>query len=505
MGGFTMEFSQNQQLTQQMKLSPQMLQSVNFLMMNHMELTANLYEEVQNNPALEIVRDAQLDISGISQQKKKKNLEEIPLCEKDSPDAATKFQQFLVSQPDNTKGIQQNLWEQFTLTTTDVKKLALAERVISTLNCRGFSQVAPISLLDKNNPLETPKLLKQVLAEIQNLDPVGCCTSGSEESLYVQALSRCDTGSKDGENKLGKDATAIVLFLLAGNLSLLEGLRLPVIVKKLQKQQEATSANKEPPDSTKNWTCRPPSHQLPAKITTGMVESAISFIKSLDPLPARQFSAIQNSYIYPEISVEQYEDKGDICLKVILHQRLLPKIILSPSFTNAKENEAKLPKDKQQFIKNSLKSAQELLQSLDFRKNTLNKAAEALVEMQRDFFLVGPQALRPLKMEDMAERTQVHQSTISRLANEKYLRCQWGIFVIKYFFSNQVKENIAEHSKESVKFLLKEILEEHTDDRKPLSDQKLTDILKERGITIARRTVAKYRQELNIDSSFDRK
>jgi RNA polymerase sigma-54 factor len=108
-------------------------------------------------------------------------------------------------------------------------------------------------------------------------------------------------------------------------------------------------------------------------------------------------------------------------------------------------------------------------------------------------------------MEDMAERIQVHQSTISRFAKGKYLRCQWGVFEIKYFFSNQVKANAVEHSRESVKFLLKEILEEHAHDEKPLSDQKLTDMLSERGITIARRTVAKYRQELNIDSSFDRK
>lgn len=505
MGGFAMEFSQNQQLTQQMHLSHQMLQSVNFLMMNHMELTANLYEEVQNNPALEIIRDAQLDIGAVLQRKKKKNLEETPLYKKNPPDAATQFQQFLENQADMTQGIQQNLWEQFTLTTTDSTKLAVAERLISTLDFRGFTQVAPISLLDKNNPLETPELLKQVLAEIQNLDPVGCCTSGSEESLYVQALSRWETEDTDGENKLGKDATALVLFLLAGNLSLLEGLRIPVIVKKLQKQQESNSANKEPPDSTTSWTCRPICHQIPSKITASMVESAISFIKSLDPLPARQFSAIQGSYIYPEISVEQYEDEGKIGLKVILHQGVLPKIILSPHFLELNNQRKELSKEDRKFITKSVKSAQELLQSLDFRENTLEKAAQTLVELQRDFFLMGPKALRPLKMEDMAERIQVHQSTISRFAKGKYLRCQWGVFEIKYFFSNQVKANAVEHSKESVKFLLKEILEEHAHDKKPLSDQKLTDMLSERGITIARRTVAKYRQELNIDSSFDRK
>ena len=96
MGGFAMEFSQNQQLTQQMHLSHQMLQSVNFLMMNHMELTANLYEEVQSNPALEIIRDAQLDIGDVLQRKKKKNQEETPLYKKNPPDAATQFQQALL-------------------------------------------------------------------------------------------------------------------------------------------------------------------------------------------------------------------------------------------------------------------------------------------------------------------------------------------------------------------------------------------------------------------------
>ena len=511
MGGFAMEFSQNQQLTQQMHLTPQMLQSVNFLMMNHLELTSNLYEAVQNNPALEILRDVQLDIGIVRQQKKKRNLEDAPLYKKNPPDAATNFQQFLESQADNTQGIQQHLWEQFKLTTTNATKLALAERLISTLDFRGFTQVAPISLLDENNPLETPALLKQVLAEIQNLDPVGCCTSGSEESLYVQALSYCETEGKNGENKLGKNTCAIALFLLAGNLSLLQGLRTPVIVEKLQfqqKQQElqkTSPSNQEIPDSTNSWTCKPDFHQLPSKITTDTVESSISFIKSLDPLPARQFSAVQGSYIYPEITVEQYEDDGEIGLKVILHRGILPEIILSPSFCKLDDKKEELPKDTRKFIKTSVKSAQDLLQALDFRENTLKNAAQALVELQRDFFLMGPQALRPLKMKDIAEKIQVHQSTISRIANGKYLRCQWGIFEIKYFFSNQVESSTEAHSKESIKFLLKEILKEHATDEKPLSDQKLTDILSQRGITIARRTVAKYRKELNIDSSFDRK
>lgn len=503
MAGFSMEFSQNQQLTQQMHLSPQMLQSVNFLMMNHMELTANLYDEVQKNPALEIVRDAQLGISTVYQRERRRDLESASFS-KASPDASTNFQQFLESQPDQNMGIQQHLWQQYQLVTSNPTKLSLAERVISMLNFRGFTQVAPISLLDENNPQETPQILKQVLTEIQNLEPVGCGTSCSQESLYVQARFRCDC--EPWENSLlGKEVLAVALFLLAGNLFLLEKLRIPVMVKKLKELQQADTEDQEPPETTKGWNCSPQHHQLPKKITESTLEAAISFIKTLDPLPARQFSPVQGSYIYPEITVEQYQDGGETGLKVILNHRLLPEIILSPSFTKAKENGAQLPKDKQQFIKNSLKSAQGVLQSLNFRKDTLKKAAYALVELQRDFFLFGPRFLRPLKMKDMAEIIQVHETTISRLANEKYLRCQWGIFEIKYFFSNQVKSIQTGQSKESVKFLLKEILEEQAHKGQSLSDQKLADLLTQRGIKIARRTVTKYRQELNINSSFDRK
>ena len=153
---------------------------------------------------------------------------------------------------------------------------------------------------------------------------------------------------------------------------------------------------------------------------------------------------------------------------------------------------------------------------------TLRKAAVAIVELQRDFFLKGPRYLRPLRMKDLAEMIEVNESTISRMARDKYLRCQWGIFEMRYFFSNQVATSLVSPqqqtdgttshpqevlSKEGVKFMLKELLEEHqrSGATKPLSDQKLSEMLAQQGIKIARRTVAKYRSELNIDSSFDRK
>ena len=130
------------------------------------------------------------------------------------------------------------------------------------------------------------------------------------------------------------------------------------------------------------------------------------------------------------------------------------------------------------------------------------------MRLQKDFFEKGPRYLKPLRQKDVAAIINVHEATISRMANEKYLRCSQGLFKLSFFFTNAVGQNLPEEdipaSKQGVMAELKKILEEHKDDKKPLSDQKIADILLERGVKIARRTVAKYRSQLNIDSSYSR-
>lgn len=134
------------------------------------------------------------------------------------------------------------------------------------------------------------------------------------------------------------------------------------------------------------------------------------------------------------------------------------------------------------------------------------KIAKAIIEFQRDFFLKGPKYLVPLTLKDIAEEVSVHETTVSRIANAKYMQTEWGIYPIKYFFTNSISgagSSGSRFSKEGVKEMIREILENDTG-KKRLSDQKISDLLKEKGVSIARRTVAKYRNELNIDSSFDR-
>ena len=160
-------------------------------------------------------------------------------------------------------------------------------------------------------------------------------------------------------------------------------------------------------------------------------------------------------------------------------------------------------------VEESVRSANDFMESLAFRKKTLLLACQQIVRLQKDFFEKGPRYLKPLRQKDIAAIINVHEATISRMANEKYLRCSQGLFKLSFFFTNAVGQNLPETeeipaSKQGVMAELEKILEEHKDDKKALSDQKIADILLERGIKIARRTVAKYRSQLNIDSSYSR-
>lgn len=534
-GGFAMDYFQSQQMSQQMQLSPQMLQSLNILMMNHFDLTENIHQAAEANPAIEIIRDASLDVKSAPAKKRQLQEEFQPhLSQADREEKSDSFQKFLESREDVPDSIQLHLWKQFRLTTSNQAQLELGERLIMDLDSRGFVQQSPLSQLEQYleqqqnappTPAEGQQLLYRCLETIRNLEPVGCCTSGSEESLYVQALEKRLEAQESGLNQVSVNPQVMdtSLFILAGNLSLLERLQIPLITNRLRELQ-AVQAEKgftwQAPASTASWTTPPQFHPLPERITKELVEQAVSFIKSLDPLPARQFDTRQTVYIRPDVLVEIVDSGQEATFRVTLNDRILPEVMVSPAYQELSADMKSLPADSRKLVRQSLKEAQDLIQALDLRKTTLRKATLAIVELQRDFFLKGPRYLRPLRMKDLAEKIQVNESTISRMAKDKYLRCQWGIFEMRYFFSNQISTTPAPLrqdggatsqpqealSKEGVKFMLKELLEEHqrTGATKPLSDQKLSDLLAQRGVKVARRTVAKYRSELNIESSFCR-
>jgi RNA polymerase sigma-54 factor len=191
-----------------------------------------------------------------------------------------------------------------------------------------------------------------------------------------------------------------------------------------------------------------------------------------------------------------------------LNEDEFPVLKINSEFSELYKNKKKLTDKKTiQFVNSKIKEAEWFMRTISIRNLTLLKAAEAIAHFQKDFFLKGPRFLAPLTLRDISEQVGVHETTISRISNKKYVQTDWGIFEIKYFFSTALsrtgsKEDMV--SRVSVKHIIKEIVEEEGKGRH-LSDQNIADFLKEKkGIKIARRTVAKYRGELDIASSYER-
>ena len=175
-----------------------------------------------------------------------------------------------------------------------------------------------------------------------------------------------------------------------------------------------------------------------------------------------------------------------------------PQVSINPEFLKLAKNNSK----NSLSIKTEIKKAKDFLDTLEFRQNTLLRSCIEIVRTQTDFFLHGQGNLVPLRQQDIADKLKVHETTISRMANSKFLQCEWGLFDIKYFFTNAASKKNKTISQDKAMAELKKILNSSTG--KKMSDKKLSEELEKLGIKIARRTVAKYRNKLNIDSSYNR-
>lgn len=526
---------------QELRMSQQQIMSLNLLAMGSTDLRQAIYAEAEKNPALEIVRDSLVFGSGGAKEK--------VLSSHFSDDthygsataagalASDNFEAALESEPDDREPLQDHLEHQFNAMHHTETEEKLGLRLIHNLDAQGHHILAPVSLLQKDDPHETLALLLKCISQIQSLDPVGTCCKDVTESLLVQAKYR-------------GDANRAVLFLLDGHLDFLDPPQSTKIIRKVEtfvKTQTSLSFLSDKEKATlADITAKP--------FTEKEIDEAVSFIRTLDPYPARDFGVSDAHYIVPDVYVtripitEEKDDpehgiiatQGPYCFKVTVARDTVPQLTLSPEFKklaekedgNKKENKdtAKIvpsKKEDHKFAVSSLHDAQVFINSVQFRESTVAKACAAIVKSQQAFFAYGPRYLVPLRQKDIAETVGVHEATISRMASEKYIQCEWGLFEIGYFFTNAVGKNMTAGStgmlraepisagdlvisggpalsKEAVKYEISQILGAQPKDAKPLSDQKIADMLVIKGITIARRTVAKYRSELEINSSYSR-
>ncbi|GAB0056285.1 RNA polymerase sigma-54 factor [Candidatus Magnetaquicoccaceae bacterium FCR-1] len=226
---------------------------------------------------------------------------------------------------------------------------------------------------------------------------------------------------------------------------------------------------------------------------------AVDLIQSLNPKPGLAFGVEQANYIIPDVFVRKQE--GEWVVEV--NPETVPRLRINRAYEKA-INDRMSERDKR-FLTENARSAQWLIKSLEQRSSTIYRVAESIVRFQKDFLEYGPEYLRPLILKDVADDIGVHESTASRVTSNKYMHTNRGIFELKFFFSSSLASDTGEnHSSEAVKFKIRKLVEGESP-RRPLSDEKLAKILQDQGIAVARRTVAKYRDALNIPSSSRRK
>ena len=232
------------------------------------------------------------------------------------------------------------------------------------------------------------------------------------------------------------------------------------------------------------------------------LESLVEIVKHLDPKPGRKYSNERAIYVEPDVYIQKVGDD----YVIILNEDGMPKLRINGSYRAMLHSmDSKSDGETVNYIKDKIRSAVWLIKSLDQRQRTIYKVAESIVKHQREFLEKGIDHLRPLVLRDVADDIQMHESTVSRVVSNKYMHTPRGLFLMKYFFHSGIDSDTGEDiSSLTVKKKIQSFIQAE-DPRKPLSDSKIMKILNDEGINIARRTVAKYRDELNIPSSTDRK
>ena len=453
-----------QSLAQKQVITQKLIQSIKLMAMPLTELRETIQMEVEKNPALEVVREAgEVDAPSADENRTREDrvTESDPFdnssdpgyqpAPKGDPDSKQRFLEGAVSRE---KSLHDHLIDQLRLMNVGSEVANLAEKIIWNLDGDGFHQEDPALLAGTDSD---SGILKDALNLVRGMDPLGCGCADWKESLLVQANFR------------GDGPEEFPLFVNDA-LSLLEKKRPEEVRSRLDISKD-------------DW------------------EDFEEYIRTLNPFPGRLYATEAAQYIIPDLVVRK--DEGEYVL--ILNDEVLPVLRVDPEFERIRD-EAGDDKDARRFISDHSREARYFINSLVQRENTLLKAARSIVEFQRDFFIGGPRFLKPLTLKDVAGEIGVHEATVSRITTNKYVQTDWGLFELKYFFTNSISgagSSGSRVSKVAAKEVIKDILAE-ADPNQKISDQKLSDLLARRGINLARRTVAKYRKELDLPSSYNR-
>lgn len=350
--------------------------------------------------------------------------------------------------------IYDHLIDQLRFTNITDQQFRIGEMIISSLDTDGYFKSNLNEIAEFAGC--TIEEVEKVLSIIQTFDPPGVAARDLKEALLQQI-------------KQDPEAHPIAQPIIADYLELLHKKKFKEIASNLG-------------------------------ISVDDIKETARYIQKLEPIPGRAFDINTVKYVVPDVIV----DKIDGGFVISINDDFIPKVKVKEEYKEFLQKESMDSETRNKYDKN-YSDAKLLITSMEKRRNTIIRAMEKIIEKQKDFFDHGPKHLKPLVLKDIASAINMHESTISRVTTDKYVQTPWGIFELKYFFSGGLLKNDGQEiPSRRVKNIIKEIIDKEDKDS-PLSDQEIADILTNRGIRISRRTVVKYRKELGISPSYQRK
>jgi len=457
-------------LSQQQTLSPQMQQSLQLLQAPTLELRALVAQELETNPVLEEELperedndsgeneddpefDADLDEVARLDDEWREYMAQTGAYDGRSAEAEER-REFLFNSLSNSMTLQQHLLDQLTLVELNEDEREVADVILGNLNEAGLLEVDIPVLCGLSNQRE--ETVERVLREVQSLDPVGVAARSVRECLLIQL------------ERIGK-GRSLESRILTNHYELLLRRRFPDIARRLS-------------------------------VSAGDVQQAADFISTLEPRPARQFSDSTEHVVTADVIVEESRDG----FTASLVNENIPALRVSNYYKDLL-SESSNRGEVRDYIREKIKGGRFFIKCIQQRQQTILSIATEIIARQEDFLRRGPAGLHPMTMHQVAQAVGVHETTVSRATNGKYMLTPQGLFEMKYFFTPGYQTSDGgDMSNESVRRAISELIEKE-DRRKPLSDQAILQILIERGIPIARRTVAKYREQLGLLPSHLRK
>lgn len=455
------------------KLSPQQIQLMKMLQLPTLELEKRIKEELELNPALDEGEEQNQELSEENldtSTEKREDFNYQDYVNDETPYYKTQSNNSNKDQEDFQTPLSlgdsftEKLVSQINLRIKDEKHLLIAEQIIGNLDESGYLRRELFNIVDdlafSQNISTTEKELEEVLLEVQELDPPGVGARDLQECLLIQLRKKKKTFSTK---------TAEVI--------------LEKCFESFKKKHYKKIEQKLDVDTT-------------------AIKDAIAEIVKLNPKPGNSLidTAKSVQHITPDFTITENEG----ILAVELNQRNAPQLRVSRDYVEMIKGYENSPKNKREkeavlFIKQKVDAAKWFIEAVKQRQNTLLVTINAILEFQKEFFLSGDEKnLRPMILKDIASMVDMDISTISRVANSKHVATPYGTFLLKYFFSESLTTKSGEEvSTREVKTILNEAISKE-DKAKPLTDEKLAELLKENGYLIARRTVAKYREQLNI-------